>query len=364
MRSGATSDLLTAIIPSRNRPHNLDGQLRLLVACEAPCAVIVADSSDAEEAARVRAVVRGRAQCQVYAPEMTLFDKLAEAVSTVRTPFVLLAADRKITFPHAADAALAHLLQHEDHVAAAGYVIGFGTRENDIDINRVVYFTPTIGEGDALQRHYHLMRRYQSWQFSVFRTAPLAAALAQAASVVGAVFQEVMFMNATVLQGKIARLPHILSLQTTELSFHPLRRNDPVYWFLDDSRSFVRHYLYYRNSLARFISERGISTLAGTALHQFLDTVHAVWLHYNFNSGVLNYAAQLLLGESLPPLPHPRPPVAWREVAHDDVVRFGRGQRRYVWRREVLNAEPKDEISISPDEMGRVVLQLDSYFGD
>ena len=172
-------------------------------------------------------------------------------------------------------------------------------------------------------------------------------------------------MNAMALQGKMARLPNILSLQTTERSFHPLRRNDPVYWFLDDSRSFFRHYRYYRNSLARFISECGISTPVGTELHQLLDTVHAVWLHYNFNSGVLNYAAQLLLGEPLPPLPHPRPPVAWRELAHDDVLHVGRGQRRYVWRREVLDAEPKAEISISSAEMGRVVQrQLDDYFGD
>ena len=358
-----TSDLLTAIIPSRNRPHNLAGQLRLFETYEAPCAVIVADSSDADEAARVRAA-RGRAQYQAYAPEMTLFDKLAKVVATVETPFVLLAADRKITFPHAVDAALAHLLQHEDHVAAAGYVIGFGAREEDIDINRVIFFTPTIGEDDALQRQYHLMRRYQPWQFSVFRIAPLATALKQAMSVAGAVFQEVMFMNAMALQGKMARLPNILSLQTTERSFHPLRRNDPVYWFLDDSRSFFRHYLYYRNSLARFISDRGIPTPAGTELHQLLDTVHAVWLHYNFNGGVLNYATRLLLGEPLPPLPHPRPPVAWREVAHDDVVQVGCGQRRYVWRREVLNAEPKDEISISSGEMGRIGRQLDSYFGD
>src|SRR5262245_12263350 len=120
------SALLTTIIPTRNRPHNLPGQLRLFEASALPGPVIVADSSDPDQAKAVRIAVGERARYQAHDPNLTLYDKLAAAVAQTETPFCLLAADRKITFPHAGEAAIAHLQRHPDHVAAAGYVVGFG----------------------------------------------------------------------------------------------------------------------------------------------------------------------------------------------------------------------------------------------
>jgi glycosyltransferase domain-containing protein len=187
------------LLPTRNRPHNIPGQLLLFAKRDLP--VIVADSSDGDKAQAIGAASHHRAQFLSYPPAIPFFDKLADAVARIDTPFVLLAADRKITFPHAAEAALVFLQQHEEYVSAQGFVIGFGTHDDDIDINRVVFFTPTIDDADPLWRPYHLMRRYQSRQFSVFRLKPLIAAISQARTVCGAMFQEVMFMNALVLQG-------------------------------------------------------------------------------------------------------------------------------------------------------------------
>jgi glycosyltransferase domain-containing protein len=354
-------DLLTVLIPTRNRPHNLPGQLRLLRRSEFP--LMIADSSDAESAARIRDLSRGLARFQPFPSAMGFFDKLVEAVATIRTPYTLLASDRKITFLHAAETGLARLQDDDRCVAVQGYIVGFGTHESVIDINRIVFFTPTIGESDPLQRHYHLMRRYQSWQFSVFRTGALLTAARQAQSVRGITFQEVMFMNAMALQGRMIRLPEILSLQTIEQSFSALADIDPFYWFMNDSRSFQRHYLHYRNALAWFISERGIAAAPGTDLIQLLDTVSAVWLRYSFDSDILAHAARLLRGDPLPPLPHPRPTPPWREVGDCDVV-HPRAKRTYIWRSELLNAEPKDEIRITAEEIGRVEQELDLYFDD
>ena len=364
MAERGPSPLLTALIPTRNRSDNFISQLRLFAASSFPHPIVVADSSDAEHAARIRAASAGRVQFHSYPPETKFFDKLANAVATIDTPYVLLAADRKITFPHAVEAALTHLLQHDDCVGAQGLVIGFGRHGDDIDINRVVFFTPAIADDDPLQRHYHLMRRYQSWQFAVFRREPLIAAIAQARTVSGAMFEEVMFMNASVLQGRLVRLPHIMTLQTVEQSFNPLTRIDPLYWFLDNSRSFFRHYILYRNSLARFIAARRITVATDCDLHQLLDTVHAVWLNYNFDHGVLNHATRRFLGDDIPPLPHPRPPLPWRPPTGDDVVHATKHGRRYIWRGEVLSAEPREEIEISVEEIARVERQLDWYFGD
>ena len=357
------SDLLTTIIPTRNRPHGLPGQFRLLKNWTTPESVIVADSSVPEHAMAIRAAIPVGVRYLVFAPEMTVYVKLAEVVAAVTTPYVLLLSDRKITFPHGADAALAHLLRHGDHVAAQGYVVGFSTHENDVDINRVVFFTPTIHDLDPLRRLYHLMSRYQSRQFSVFRTEPLATSLRQARLVDGPLFQEIMFMNAMVLQGKMARVPNIITLQTTEVSFHLPKDNDPFYWFLADAHSFGSHYLRYRSVLTQFIRERGIVAPPGTGLEQLVDTIHAVWLRRNFDDGVLNHAVQLQLGDAIAPLPHPIKAVVRREIGPGDIVGASGSGRRYIWRREVLAAIPQNEINISPREAQYINRQLDNYFG-
>src|SRR5262249_16357419 len=154
----------------------------------------------------------------------------------------------------------------------------------------------------------------------------------------------------------------IINLQTTEQSFSRLRDIDPLYWFLHDSRSFFRHYVRYRNSLARFISDNGMAQLAMPKLRHALDATHALWLNYIFDAGVLNFAPQQLLEGKDLDLPHPRPPVPWRKTKWKDLVHSRRGNGRYIWRKNVLSAEPAHEIRFSREEVKRVERQLDIYF--
>lgn len=346
------------VIPTRNRPQNLPGQLELFRRSRYP--VIVADSSDPDAAARLRQLLPEDISYQGLDPALSLYGKLEAVLREVDTPFVLLASDRKITFPHAIEPLLNHLIAHEDHVAAMGYVLGFDSSQDAVDINRVVFFTPTLGDTDALQRHYHLMQRYQSWSFAVFRTEPVLRAVAQAARVAGPVFQEVLMMNALALQGNLARLPVILSLQSEERSFHPPKRNDPFYWFLDDIGSFFRHYVAYRTVLTDFARALGIKPPSGADLDQVVDMIHTVWLRRNFDDGVLNHAVRLLLGDPIAPIPGPQIRVPMRDPSSADLVT--QRVHRYVWREEVLRAEPRDEILISRTEMDLVMDQLDLYF--
>ena len=338
-------------------------QLRLFEKANFRHALVVADSSEVEEAARLREAVPSHIQYVHCAPKISFYEKLASVIAHIKTPFVVLIPDRKITFPHTIDAALTHLIDNEDHVAAQGYVVSFQALADEVDVNRVLFFTSSIAEDDPLERHYHLMRRYQPWLFGIFRTKAVLAAAIQAKSVAGAMFQEIMFANAMVLQGKFGRVRQILTFQPPEHSFNPLVRTHPFYWFLDDPRSFFRHYAYYTKSLAHFISQRGVLPATDPKLNKLLDTIHTLWLHSNFNYGILSYACQLQLGYPLAPIPDPRVPLPRRAVnAADKIHRYGK--RCYIWRDEVLNAEPKNEIRITPDEIDRVERQLDFYFDD
>lgn len=244
-----------------------------------------------------------------------------------------------------------------------GYVLGFGVHEGKIDINRIIFYTPSIEEDNPLDRHYHLMRRYQVYLWALFRREALATAIAQARSVNGPMFQEIMFMNALVVQGKIGRLPVIFALHGPEESLTPLNRAHPLYWFLDDAHSFFRHYVSYRNALAAFVADRAGVTEPTADLNQVLDVIHGVWLSYNFDYGVLNYVAQQLLGVPNPPPPDPRQGIGWHPLGVEDEVALTERNRTYVWRNGVLNAEPRNEITITAEERENVQRELDAYFG-
>jgi glycosyltransferase domain-containing protein len=353
----ARAGRLTVLLPTRNRPHNLKNQFRLFTRAGYP--TVVADSSDDASWAAVKEALPPGVAIERYPSETTLFAKLAQASAAIETPFVLLAADRKIALPDAVGDALA-FLERQNAVAAAGYVLGFENNQRDIDIYRVAFFTPSIREADPLQRHYHLMRRYQPWVFSLFRTEVLRAAAEFAQSLAGGIFQEVGFVSAVALQGKMARLPSIFTLETPERSFRALHDRDPFHWFLHDSRAFFRQYARYREALAAFIAARAIAVPAGTDLRQLLDTVHGVWLHFNFDNGTLNQAARFQLGQSVPPVEPPSPPRPRRSIDSGDIVRARRPAGRYLWRREVIEAGP--EVRISLAEIERTERQLDLYF--
>lgn len=260
-------------------------------------------------------------------PHMMFYDKLASLAEHIETPFVVIIPDRKITFSHTIDAALAHLVQHDDCVGAQGYVVGFDSIGQTVDVNRVLFFTPSIDERNPLERHYQLMRRYQPWLFGVFRTEPFLTAVNLARSVPGAMFQEIMFANAMVLQGKFGRVRKILTFQGSEHSHNPLTRTHPFYWFLDDSRSFFKHYSDYTDALIQFIASRGIKTSDESHLSQLIDNIHGLWLHSTFDYGVMSYHCQFQLGYPIPPIPDPRTRPTRSPFRRKDIVYSVRGKR-------------------------------------
>ncbi len=224
------------------------------------------------------------------------------------------------------------------------------------------FFVPSLDHDDPLQRYYHLMRRYQPGHFAVLRTEALRRAISLSTKAAGAIFQEIISMAALALQGKVLRLQNVFTFQGPDISFHPIGRTDPTRWFMEDAASFFSHYRRYRRLLTRFANELGITAPAGTRLGQLVDVINAVWLNRNFDNGMLNHTARLLLGDDLPPLAGRTPPTAPKDVEPSDIVHHGANGRRYIWRRAVLEAEPREEIAISADEMSRVMKQLEGCF--
>jgi glycosyltransferase domain-containing protein len=356
---------MTVIMPTRNRPDQAIAQLRLFNALACPHPIVIADSSDSCDDRLIRAA-NGVATYRRFAPSMTYYQKLAAILPAVTTPFVLTVPDKKVTFPHSIEPLINRLRRRSSDVAAVGYVLRFQRVEHIFDIFRVFLFTPSVDEEEPLRRLYHLMRRYQPSGFAVFRTQALAhSASAAAAGIDGHIFQEIMFMSTLVLQGGIARLPVIFSLHGEEDSLTAIEQRNPLRWFAYDSVSFFRHYARYRDALAQFIGRNRVPVPERVDLNHLLDMIHATWLGRECDTGVINHVTRMLLGDPLPFLTVPHDWPGPRSIEDGDAVHTARaGTRTYLWRRGVLVAEPRNEISIADAEIEAVERGLEIFYSD
>jgi glycosyltransferase domain-containing protein len=353
---------LTIVLPTHNRARHCAAQLRLFQHCGTAHPLVVADSSDPAEAAAVRDACAGIAEFRPFEPSTRAIVKFAAMARSVTTPFIALVPDDDVTFPHAIDAALEHLKAHDDCAVAQGYVLSFALHESAFDIHGVKWFVPTIAFHDPLQRHYHLMRRYQPFFWAVFRTEALVSAIEAALEAKVTVFQELTCMSVLALNGSMARLPLIHTLRGAESSLVSAAETHPLFWFLRDTRSFFSHYAAYRDGLARQLRARGLAPPGETSIEHLLDLIHATWLGREADLGMINHTIRQMLGDAIPPIEIAPQWPGWHEPLDGDLVhRSEKDGRRYVWRRAVIEAEPREEITITSDEIARVEAQLQYY---
>lgn len=370
------ADQLTVVIPTRNRPRHLRALLTFLRANGMTSPAIVADSTDDDRAAEVAEAVGSHAELHRYPASMPVLEKMIAAVERVRTPFVVMMPDDDITFPHAIEASLTYLYKNPDHVAVQGYVLDYGTDGPTFDIRGVRWFTPGITDKGPVARIYNLVRRYQPFLWAVFRRDAQLMSLKTARGMPPIVFQEMTIMNTAVIQGKVARLHCIYTLRGVEESHDSLPVVDPFYAFLVDSERFFQNYKAYRTNLAATVRALADPIDLVPLLHQFnlktdgppavvtlehaLNLIHALYYGAALDRGMINYAVQRMLGTDLPPIPIPPSGLPPMDAQAED-LRHEVGDRTYLWRRDVIAAEPADEITIGPDEVANVERQLANY---
>jgi glycosyltransferase domain-containing protein len=380
--------MLTVLLPTKDRPKQCASQLRFLRDIGLPYPIVVADSSEPDVARQVRIAAEGAANYSHFPASLRMADKLLHAISEVSTPFTVICPDDDITLATSIDRALAFLNANKDYVAAHGYALDLALLDDThVDIHSVCGFTPSIEEDDPLRRHYHLMRRYQPFYWAVFRTDALRMSISWAVRLNTIMFRELTVMNTAILQGKVARLPMIYQFKSASTSLTPVRESHPLYGFLSSPQSLLTAYKAYRDNLTGFIKEASIPTGHIESIDDLIDLTHGLFLQEQIDRGVLNYAIQRMLGDPLPPIPEPVAWTGWKTPGRGDrlhppsqsrwtrrwipLKNLARGRRwrpskqngrQYVWRANVLNAEPRDEITIDIAQIEIAERQLDCFF--
>ena len=380
----APGESLTAVIPAHNRGRECLALLRYLQACGFAHPVVVADSSQTDCSSALRSAIAEPARYRYFGAQIGQYEKLARIAQSVTTPYIVVLPDDDIAFPHAIESALTFLRKNQDYVGAHGYSLRFGFERRDFDIYQVEHFIPTISDHEPMQRYYHLMRRYQPHLWAVFRTEVYAKAMEAAMSMKGTVFQEFMFQIVSVISGKVARLPTVYAMRGVVPSQADYSKADPFQWLIKDADCFFQCYAIFRRGLMNFFrtgktkpslwtTMRGRDTLITNGVHsalnsskipfqQLIDLINASYLGRVIDTGTINYAVQYALGDVAQPVKFPGPWRGWLEPQTGDVIRISqRPDRRYIWRRGVVEAEPRDEISITAGEMTKVEAQLEFY---
>ena len=363
-RSAVEGSELTIILPTHNRAELAKAQLRFLEASAVRHRVIVADSSDVIDE-ELRKACTGRVQYRRFKPTTELGPKLAAVARSVTTRYVATVPDDDVSFPHTIEACLDYLQCHPDYVAAQGYVLRYGAVETRLDIHSMLWFIPSIAQTTPMQRLYELMRRYQNFFWGVFRTDAYIVASKASEAAKGGLFQELAICATMALLGKFARLPMIHTLLGEEASFVPQTGAHPLFWILDDSASFFHAYRHYRDRLVSLLlqlSGKASARQDNDRLAHTIDVIHGCYFGREVDTGIINHAAELLIGDRTDPPTGEKPVQARPTLEPDDAVHLSAiPGRSYIWRNAVLNVEPRSEISISNEEISRVEAALDDY---
>lgn len=353
---------LTVILPTFDRPALCRAQVQFLRRMKFRHRVIVADSSEQPDPELLR-VCRGLVEHRRFDVATPLGEKVAAVVRSVMTPYVAVITDDDISFPHAIEECLAFLQENPDHVVAQGYVLNAALERETFDIQSVLWFTEGASESTPLRRLYEIIRRYQPFFRAVLRTGAYLQASDAADRAEGTFFKELAFTATVAALGKTKRLPMVHTLKHEEETLTQASSRHPFYWFLSNSSTFFECYVSYRNRLATLVAglQKDEAATPGNLTH-ILDIIHAAYFGRELDTGIINHTARVLLGDPIKPVKPPASKGHGEAVDPADLVHAaGREGRRYVWRKEVLNAEPRSEITISAEEIARVEAALDQY---
>jgi len=240
------SALYTLVIPTFDRPGHLDRLLSYLERRGADFPILVLDSSPEPAAGQnaARCVAAGPAVTRLaYPPDKDPYEKVADGLRAVATPFVSLCADDDVLLLPALDACLAALERQPALAAAHGTYLNFSENESRIDLEYLVYRGPSILGADAVARLQAQFAAYEAVYYAVMRVQVARQAFMRTGDMDTTLGRELLTAALTVAQGEVLRLPMLYYARSTGQSYsyanwhpHQILARDPAMLFREYAR--------------------------------------------------------------------------------------------------------------------------------
>jgi glycosyltransferase domain-containing protein len=284
----------TLVIPTYNRPKQLEALLTYLGTQQPQCHVLILDSSQPKLRQANRKIAE-RANLKLkyseFPSETHPFDKFREGLHKVTTEFCALCADDDLVVLDGVQRCLEALRSNPTASVAQGYSFSFLCRQDgDIDLGNILYFTPTIDDANPLARLAKLFARYQAATYGNYRTPVLQRIFDTLKPMRSILARELLGTALAAIEGHMIRVlcfSHGRSMDASESyeHWHPLE------WFAKEPQGLFSEYRLYRELMAHAVLGRPDNTHDAAAVRRILDLIHLRYMVRHAPDGALAFIA-------------------------------------------------------------------------
>ncbi len=272
---------VTLIIPTYNRPKLLSRLLNYYAAKKSNLSFIILDSSNQElreSNSQACSVLGNQAQYITFPSTMPVAAKLLEGLNITKTRFCAFCADDDLVFLEGLKAATSFLKNNDDYVCADGIYLNFGEVGHDIQLH-VEYASHGITANDPGARVFNLYQKYESLFYGVYRIEHALAIFNSVSKNASLHYQELFQATSALLLGKSHRLVEFYAARQSCAPADTTRDKwQTYYWFADNTKEFIEHYLIYRNELWEFYQKHcSITSHSQTSFFHIMDLAHAMY---------------------------------------------------------------------------------------
>jgi hypothetical protein len=213
-------------------------------------------------------------------------------IHKVATPFWSVCGDDALVILDTVRQCLSTLRVNAAASVVQGYSFTFLARpDGDVELNNVVYFTPTINDGSPLARLGKLFQQYQAPSYGIFRTPVLQRIFDALQPMTTVLARELLWSALAVIEGQFIRLHNFsygrsMGPSAAYECWHPLE------WFCKDPDRLFAEYLRYRESLAAAVIQHPDNTQELDEVRDVLDIIHLRYLARHAPDSVLGFVAE------------------------------------------------------------------------
>jgi glycosyltransferase domain-containing protein len=267
----------TLVIPTYNRPKQLEALLSYLRAGRPQSQILILDSSQPKPRAvncKIIELANLKLDYAEFPSEMHPFDKFREGVHKVTTEFCALCADDDLVVLDGVKRCLEALRCNPRASVAQGYSFSFLCHQNgSMDLGNILYFSSTIDDATPLPRLAKLFERYQAATYGNYRTLVLQRIFDTLKPVTSMLGRELLGGALAAIEGQMIRVPcfsHGRSMDASE----SYQRWHPLEWFANDPGGLFFEYHRYRELMAQAVLMQPDNSLDAAAVRRVLDLIH------------------------------------------------------------------------------------------
>lgn len=272
---------LTLIIPTYNRPEFLARLIKYYASKKTDIKFLILDSSDEkiQPLNQKSCVVLGNSITYVnFSHTIPVATKLLEGLKLVTTDFTAFCADDDLVFIDGLSSALTFLINNPQYVCVDGIYLNFNQIENNIHLV-IEYATKGISAENPGARLFQLYQKYESLFYGVFKKNDAIAIFTGVSQNTSLHYQELFQATAALLLGKSHRLPIFYAArQHCDPAEVTRDKWQTYYWFADNAKEFLEHYVIYRKILWKFYLDNiQNKTYSQNDFFKMIDIVHAMY---------------------------------------------------------------------------------------